>query len=276
MAIAITEDHQALASTAAEFLQKREARRASRELLEADNEPMPSMWDDIINLGWLGLHVPEEYGGSGYGLEELVVVVEEMAKAVAPGPFVPTAAASAVLAAAADDATKKKYLPGLADGSLTGAIALSGSVTVSGDKVSGEASPVLGAGLAKVILLPAGDDIAVVEVGDGVTVNVPRNMDPTRRSGEVTLTNAPATIIKGARQTLIDIGRTVLAADAVGIAREATDMGAAYAKQRLQFGRVIGTYQAVKHHCANMAVATELATSAVWDATRAASTGWLR
>src|SRR5688572_15500968 len=121
MAIAITEDHQALAATAAEFLQKREARRASRDLLESEAEPMPAMWDDIINLGWLGLHLPEAYGGSGYGVEELVVVVEELSKAVAPGPFVPTAIASAVLAAAADDVTKKRLLPGLADGSVTGA-----------------------------------------------------------------------------------------------------------------------------------------------------------
>src|SRR3954447_25973458 len=118
MAIAITEDHQALASTAAEFLQKREPRGASRALLEAEAEPMPAMWEDIINLGWLGLHVPEAYGGSGYGIEELVVVVEEMAKAVAPGPFVPTVMASAVLAAVGDDDTKQKFLPGLADGSV--------------------------------------------------------------------------------------------------------------------------------------------------------------
>ena len=273
MAIAITEDHRSLATTAAEFLQKREARRASRDLLEADTEPMPAMWDDIINLGWLGLHVPEEYGGSGYGIEELVVVVEELAKAVAPGPFVPTAIASAVLAAVADDDTKKRLLPGLADGSVTGAVALGGSVTISGDTASGAAGTVLGGGLAKIILVPSGDDIAIVEVGDGVDVAVPRNMDPTRRSAEVRLDNAPATIVRGARQTLIDLARVILAADAVGIAREATDMGAAYAKQRLQFGRVIGTYQAVKHHCANMAVATELATSAVWDAARATLTG---
>ena len=273
MAIAITEDHQALASTASEFLQKRQARRAARELLEAESEPMPEMWDDIINLGWLGLHVPEEYGGSGYGLEELVVVVEEMAKAVAPGPFVPTVAASAVLVAAGDDASRKKLLPGLADGSLTGAAALEGSVTVSGGTATGEVGPVLGGGLAKVILVRAGQDVAVVEVGPGVDVSVPRNMDPTRRSAEIRLDKAPVTVLAGAGQILIDLTRIILAADAVGVAREATDMGAAYAKQRLQFGRVIGTYQAVKHHCANMAVATELATSAVWDATRAMSVG---
>ena len=273
MAIAITEDHQALATTASEFLQKREARRAARELLEADTEPMPAMWDDIVNLGWLGLHVPEAHGGSGYGIEELVVVVEELAKAVAPGPFVPTAIASAVLSAVGDDATKAKLLPGLADGSVVGAVALGGDVSVSGGKASGDAGTVLGGGLAKVLLVGSGDDVAVVEVGDGVNVTVPRNMDPTRRSAEVTLDGAPATVIPGARRVLVDLARVILAADAVGIAREATDMGAAYAKERLQFGRVIGTYQAVKHHCANMAVATELATSAVWDAARAAATG---
>ncbi|HEV2368668.1 MAG TPA: acyl-CoA dehydrogenase family protein, partial [Acidimicrobiales bacterium] len=273
MAIAITEDHQALAETASEFLQKRGARQAARDLLEAETEPMPAMWDDIINLGWLGLHVPEAYGGSGYGIEELAVVVEELARAVAPGPFVPTVMASAVLAAAGDDAIRKRLLPGLADGSVTGAVGLGGSVTTSGGTASGDAGTVLGGGLAKVILVRAGQDVAVVEVGPGVKVSVPPNLDPTRRSAEVRLAGAPATILPGAGQTLVDLARLILAADAVGIAREATDMAAAYAKQRLQFGRVIGTYQAVKHHCANMAVATELATSAVWDAARASATG---
>ena len=273
MAIAITEDHRALASTAAEFLHKREVRRAARELLEAETEPMPQSWDDIVNLGWLGLHIAEEHGGSGYGMEELVVVVEELAKAVAPGPFVPTVIASAVLAEAGDDATKTRYLPGLADGSLVGAVALNASVSVAGGKVSGTAAPVLGGGLAKVILVAVGDDVAVVEVGNGVEVDVPSNMDPTRRSARVRFDEAPATVLAGARRALVDLARVILSADAVGVAREATDMGAAYAKERLQFGRVIGTYQAVKHHCANMAVATELATSAVWDAARAAATG---
>ncbi len=234
---------------------------------------MPAMWDDIVNLGWLGLHVPEAFGGSGYGLEELVVVVEELAKAVAPGPFVPTVMASAVLAAIGDDPTKADLLPGLADGSLTGAVALGGSVTVSGGKASGDAGAVLGAGLANVILVAAGDDVAVVKAGPGVEVTVPRNMDSTRRSAKVRLSDAPATVVPGGRQMLTDLARVILAADGVGTAREATDMGAAYAKERLQFGRVIGTYQAVKHHCANMAVATELATSAVWDAARAAANG---
>ena len=132
----------------------------------------------------------------------------------------------------------------------------------------------LGAGLADVILVPVGDDVAVVDAtADGVSIETPANLDPTRRAGRVTLDGATGDVLPGARQALIDLSRTILAAEAVGVARESTDLAAAYAKQRLQFGRPIAMFQAVKHHCANMAVATELATAAVWDAARAAAGG---
>ena len=91
MSIAITDDHRALAETAADFLTKREARADARALLEAADEPLPSWWGEVAGLGWLGLHVREQHGGSGYTLEELVVVVEQFGRAAAPGPFVPTA-----------------------------------------------------------------------------------------------------------------------------------------------------------------------------------------
>src|SRR4051794_3620702 len=106
MSIAITDDHRALAATASDFLAKRDARGAARAMLEAPTEQLPDLWSELVALGWLGLHLPEDVGGSGYGLEELVVVVEELGRAVTPGPFVPTVIASAVLAAAGDDATK--------------------------------------------------------------------------------------------------------------------------------------------------------------------------
>src|SRR4051812_16423622 len=122
MSIAITDDHRALANTAADFLAKRDARGAARALLESPEEPRPAFWDDLVGLGWLGLHLPEAHGGSGYGLEELVVVVEELGRAMAPGPFVPTVVASAVIAAAGDDAVKKQLLPGLGDGTLAAGI----------------------------------------------------------------------------------------------------------------------------------------------------------
>ncbi len=272
MSIAITDDHRALAETAADFLTKRSARGDARALLEAPEEGLPSWWGELADLGWLGLHVPEAQGGSGYSLEELVVVLEQFGQAVAPGPFAPTVLASALLAAVGGEQADA-LLPGLADGSTIGAVALAGDVTVSDGTASGDAGNVLGGGLAKVLLVAAGDDVAVVEVGDGVTVDVPRNMDPTRRTAKVALQGAPATVLPGARRTLVDLARVILSAEAVGMARETTNMAAEYAKERIQFGRPIAMFQAVKHHCANMVVATELATSAVWDAARAASTG---
>ncbi|MHB1138910.1 MAG: acyl-CoA dehydrogenase, partial [Microthrixaceae bacterium] len=272
MPIAITEDHLALADTVADFLTKRGARAGARALLEADDEPLPAWWPELAELGWLGLHVPEDLGGSGFTLEELVVVVEQFGRVVAPGPFVPTVIASAVLAAIGGDAAAA-HLPGLADGSTIGAVALGGDVVVSDGTASGPAGNVLGGGLAQVLLVATGDDVAVVEVGAGVTVEVPANLDPTRRTARVTLDGAPATVLPGAGRQLRDLARVLLSAEAVGMARECTEMAAEYAKERIQFGRQIAMFQAVKHHCANMAVATELTTSAVWDAARAAATG---
>ncbi|MFA5565524.1 MAG: acyl-CoA dehydrogenase [Acidimicrobiia bacterium] len=273
MSIAISEDHKALAETAADFLTNRGAIRAARTLLETPDEPITELWGEMVAMGWPGLHIPEEYGGSGYSLEELVVVIEQTGREVTPGPLVPTTIASAVIDAVADEATKARLLPGLVDGSLLGGIGLGGSVSANGDKVSGDAGTVLGGGLANIIVVPTGADLAIVEVGAGTSVENPPNLDPTRRSARVSFDGAEATVVAGGAQALVDLARVILAAEATGLAAASTDQGAQYAKERLQFGRVIGTYQAVKHHCANMAVATELATSAVWDAAKAAATG---
>ena len=272
MSIAITEDHRALADTAADFLGARDPRAAARALLEAPDEHLPDLWTELAGLGWLGLHVPEDFGGSGYGLPELVVVVEAMGRAIAPGPFVPTVIASAVIASCADDDVKAALLPGLADGTRTAGVGLAGEVTVANGRATGLAGTVLCAGLADLLVVPAGDDVVIVNTGAGVDVSVPPNLDPTRRSARVTLDGADATVLAGARRTLTNLARVLLAAEAVGIARECTEQAAAYAKDRVQFGRPIATYQAVKHHCANMLVATEMATAAVWDAARANGT----
>ena len=274
MSIAITDDHRTLAETASDFLARHGARGAARALLEADTEELPKFWGEVASLGWLGLHVPEEHGGSGFGLPELVVVVEEFGRAVAPGPFVPTVAASAVIAAVGEQEACQRFLPGLSDGSVVGAVALGGDVEIRDDTAHGPAGAVLGGGLAGVLLVPAGDDVAIVErAAGGVDVSTPKNLDPTRRSARVALDGAPATVLRGARQILLDYARLLYAAEAVGVARECTESAAAYAKVREQFGRPIAMFQAVKHHCANMAVATELSTSLVWDAARAVAAG---
>ncbi|HUZ43072.1 MAG TPA: acyl-CoA dehydrogenase [Acidimicrobiales bacterium] len=274
MSIAISEDHRALADTAGSFLEDRAARRAARELLTAEREELPAFWKELADLGWLGLHVSEGHGGSGFGLPELVVVTEVLGRYVVPGPFVPTVIVSAVLEAVGPEELKAKYLPGLTDGSLRAAVGLQSDIQLSGTSATGTARAVLGAGLAELILLPCGEDVILVERDeDGVDVVVPVNLDPTRRAGQVTLRDATAAVLTGGRTHLVDLARLVLAAEATGIARQCTQMAADYARSRVQFGRVIGTYQAVKHHCANMLVETELATAAVWDAARAAAAG---
>ncbi|HTO02023.1 MAG TPA: acyl-CoA dehydrogenase [Microthrixaceae bacterium] len=273
MSIAITDDHRALADSVSSFLTNRKALSAAREMLDSPDESLTELWGEMAELGWAGLHLPEQYGGSGYGLEELVIVVEETGRTVTPGPLTPTVIASAVINAAGDDDTKARLLPGLADGSTTAGVGLVGSVTVADGKASGSAGTVLGGGLAQIFVVPSGDDVIIVHSGVGVSVENPPNLDTTRRSARVTFDGAPAIVLDGARQALTDLSRLILAAEAVGVAAACTESAVAYAKERVQFGRVIGMFQAVKHHCANMAVATEMATSAVWDSAKAAATG---
>ena len=98
-------------------------------------EELPKFWDELAELGWLGLHLPEDVGGSGYGLPELVVVLQELGRAVAPGPFLPTVMASTVIAMAGSDAQRAALLPGLADGSRIAALGLGGALTLDGATV---------------------------------------------------------------------------------------------------------------------------------------------
>ncbi len=274
MPIAITEDHRALRQTASDFLAKHDARGAARAMLEAEAETLPAFWDEVAELGWLGLHLPEDVGGSGFGLPELVVVVEELGRAVTPGPFVPTMIASAVIDAAGSDELRARVLPGLADGWVRAGVALSSDIAVTGGTAAGTAPAVVGGGLAQLLVLPAGEDVVVVDAtADGVRVEVPVNLDPTRRSARVTLDGAVVDVLVGGARALTDLARVLLGAEATGVASECTEQAAAYAKVRVQFGRPIATFEAVKHHCANMLVATELATAAVWDAARAAGEG---
>ncbi|WP_297698519.1 acyl-CoA dehydrogenase [Mycobacterium sp.] len=274
MGIALTDDHRELADVARGFLTAQKARWAARSLLDASDEPRPGFWQNLVELGWLGLHVDEEYGGSGFGLPELVVVIEELGRAVAPGPFVPTVIASAVIAKIGTAEQKSRLLPGLVDGTVTAGTGLDGQVRIADGVADGEAGIVLGAGLAELLLIAAGDDVLVLERDrEGVSVEVPENFDPTRRSGRVRLQNvrvSDADILAGARQSALALARTLLAAEAVGGASDCVDAAVDYAKVRQQFGRTIATFQAVKHHCANMLVGAESGIAAVWDAARAA------
>jgi alkylation response protein AidB-like acyl-CoA dehydrogenase len=274
MAIAISDAHRELAAVAASFLENNKARSAARALLDAPEEALPPFWTEIGSLGWLGLHVPEEYGGSGYGLAELAVVLEELGRTVAPGPFLPTVMVSALVDRVGDDALRAALLPGLVDGSRPGALGLGGSLALAADgTLAGDGGLVLGAALADVLVLRAGDDMVVVDrTNAGVDIRVDAGLDPTRRVARVEVsggTLAPERVLHGAFPIAQQVAWLLAAAEAAGGARECVDTASAYAKDRLQFGRPIAMFQAVKHHCANMLVAAELATAAVWDAGRA-------
>jgi alkylation response protein AidB-like acyl-CoA dehydrogenase len=258
MGIAISDDHLELSSVAEAFLARTGALAESRALLDAPDETLPPAWKEMADLGWMGLHLPEAHGGSGFGLAELAVVIEAMGAVVAPGPFLPTVWASAVLAACGTDAQQSELLPGLADGSVRAAVGLDDRTQL-----------VLGAGLADLFLLPSGDDL-VIATREQVTVAVPTNTDPTRRVGTVTFDGAPAAdrVLTGARATAVVIGRILAAAEATGGAQACVTMASEYAKVREQFGRVIAMFQAVKHQAADMLFAAQLATAATWDAAR--------
>ncbi|SNT01080.1 Acyl-CoA dehydrogenase [Actinomadura meyerae] len=270
MAIAISAEHRELARTARAFLRDHEARAANRALLDAEKEAPPAFWTGFAELGLLGLHLPEEHGGGGAGLQELVVVAEELGRAAAPGPMLPTMIASAVIDAAGTDEQRARLLPGLASGATPAALGIGGSLTVADGVATGDAGVVLGGGLADLLVLPAGDDMVVVRA-DAASVEVPENLDPSRRSARVRLDGAAAEVLPGARAQALAIARTLVSAEAVGGSLECVESAVEYAKVRQQFGRPIATFQAVKHHCANMLVAAELATAAVWDAARAAT-----
>jgi alkylation response protein AidB-like acyl-CoA dehydrogenase len=274
MSTAITEDHQALGDTAQSFLARHDSLKAARALLDGEPEGLPPFWDDLRALGWLGLHLGEDHGGSGFGIPELVVVVEELGAGLAPGPFVPTVIASATIAAVAPADVQAARLPGLADGSVVAGVALASSLERADGRATGTLDPVVSGGVADVILAVAGDDLVIIDAhGEGVTSSVPTNLDPTRPAARVRLAGAAVEVIPGAGTTLTAMARVLYSAEAIGIARACTQQAVEYAKVREQFGRPIAMFQAVKHHCANMLVASELGTALVWDAARAAEEG---
>ncbi len=273
MAIAITEEHQEIARVARKFLSDNQARAANRAVLEAADDSLPPFWKDLVELGWLSIHLPEEYAGTGFGLPELVVIVEEMGYQLAPGPFMPTVWASALINQVADDNIKSELLPGLADGSIIAAVGLSGDLNIEGGTLNGKSGLVLSGELANKVLLRVGDDMILLDAKqEGLSLKKKGNMDQSRRVAEFVAKDVKvdgAQIFKGAYKEALRLGRTLAAAEASGGAHACVEMAVEYAMIREQFGRTIATFQAVKHHCANMIMSAECATATAWDAARA-------
>ena len=126
MPIGISEEHEALRQAARRFLETHCPPSVPRATLDVEDELVPPFWADLAGLGWLGLHVPESHGGQGYGLVELAVVLEELGRAVAPGPFLPTVLAAALVDRHGTDAQRAALLPPLCDGSLVAGVSISG------------------------------------------------------------------------------------------------------------------------------------------------------
>jgi 3-oxochol-4-en-24-oyl-CoA dehydrogenase len=229
-----------------------------RVALDADRDATPEFWPALRDPGWIGLHIAEEYGGAGYGLVEQAVVLEELGRAAAPGPYLPTVLAAAVLGDAGGPAAAK-LLPGLASGELVGAVALSGP------------EPVLGGALADVVVIEIDGRWCVLDAS-ALPAGECASVDPSRRVARVSLEGV---VVPPDRELAIDSERVrelaavLLAADALGVAQWCVETAAEHAKVRVQFGRPIGQFQGVKHRCADMLARTELARAAVWDAARA-------
>jgi len=262
--LGVTEDHRALHETARRWVEARGLLGAARATLDAPTDALPPFWAELAELGWLGLHLGEDLGGSGFGLAELAVVLEELGRAVAPGPILPTVLASAVVDRLGDTDARAALLPGLADGSAPGAVAFASTESAT------EWTAVLGAATAALVVVPIGDDWWALPIA-GLTVEEHKSLDPTRRLATVRLDAAPQghRLAPEPRPGLVrDLAATLLAAESAGGSAWCVDTASAYAKAREQFGRPIGQFQAVKHLCADMLGALELARAVAWDAAR--------
>jgi 3-oxochol-4-en-24-oyl-CoA dehydrogenase len=281
MALGLSEEHRHLAETIRNWAQRNcppETVRAAADGPDSGSARYrESFGPSLAEQGVLGLHVPEEDGGQGFGLPELAVALEELGRALVPGAALPTVLASAVLTMAG---VNGKLVVGLADGSRAGAVCLadglSGSVAADGGLViSGEAAPVLGASLADLVILPVqaghGEIWAAVDAG-ALEITALDSLDLTRPVARVHAAGVtvPADrLLSGLdRSTVTSLAAILFGAEASGIADWAVHTASEYAKIREQFGRPIGQFQAVKHRCAWMLTSAELAAAAVWDAAR--------
>ncbi|MGH9032723.1 MAG: acyl-CoA dehydrogenase family protein, partial [Acidimicrobiia bacterium] len=280
MPIGISEDHEALHGAVRGWAERHCSPAVPRFLLDADREELPGFWSELAGQGWLGLHVDEALGGEGYGLPELAVVLEELGRVGAPGPFLATALAAAVLQAAGKEIAAD-LVPALVAGDHVGAVALDGALAAAesddGLRVQGTLRPVLSGHLAALIVAPAGAAGWVVLTADDFTARELPSLDLARRMAEVTVDGAvvPPTrrLPDLATDRVLELAAVLVAAECVGGAQWCVDAAAEHARERRQFGRPIGQFQGVKHRCADMVCRTELARAAAWDAARADDDG---
>ena len=277
MPIAILSEHNDLAESVRDLVKRVAPSDVLHEALETPIANPPNYWKSAAEQGLQGLHLSENVGGQGFGILELAIVLAEFGYGAVPGPFVPSAIASALISA---NDPEDKRLEGLASGETIGAYAIDSGLTATrqggGLVIRGEVRAVPAAAQASLLVLPVAIDSNEAWIlldADQLEIEPVKSVDPLRPLAHV---RANAVEVADDR-VLANLGRplaralmsTLLSAECVGVARWATDTAAEYAKIREQFGRPIGQFQAIKHKCANMIAETERATAAVWDAARA-------
>jgi len=294
MDFGFTSDQQLLKNSARAFLDehcKPATVRSSWDDPRGDND---AMWKEMAQLGWLGLSLPEVYGGSGLGMVETAVLLEEMGHAACPGPYVPTMLAATAFAEAGTDAQKQRWLPAIATGEARATIAfLDGDLdwgpeavttraerTPQGWRLTGEKRFVPWAHVADVMLIPARgpEGVTLFLVGGearGITMSPVAGMDLATRWVHVRLDGVPlaADAVLGEPGQagpllagLLRRGAVGAAAEMLGAARRCLEMSVAYAKVREQFGQPIGSFQAIRHKCAEMLVEVENSHAATYYA----------
>jgi alkylation response protein AidB-like acyl-CoA dehydrogenase len=297
-----SEEQEELRASLRRFLEERSPESEVRRLMATDEGYDRAVWQQMADqLGLCGLAIPEEYGGSGFGFEELAIVFEEMGRALLCAPFFASVGLAAnLLLAVEDESARTDYLPGIAAGTTIATVALaepsgrwdeegiqlaaSGGVSPAEWRLSGEKRYVLDAHLADLLLVPArtpaGVSIFAVERGArGLTTTSVATMDETRKQARVTFEDTPARLLGTdgagwpAVSDMLDLAAVALAAEQVGGAQRVLEMAVQYAKDRIQFGRPIGSFQAIKHKCADMLVEVESARSALYYAAWAAGAG---
>jgi alkylation response protein AidB-like acyl-CoA dehydrogenase len=286
-----TDEQTMLKTTLAEFLEAKIDYDQVREMSTGTSALDRDVWAGIAEMGLIGLHIPESYGGGGYSMREVAVVFEQLGRFVAAVPLLSTVMASTAILAGGTEQQRQEMLPPIASGERIATLAafesahglspdsMETTVTARGEGyvLSGVKRYVTDAVNAAVFVVAAkhGDSTALVVVdagASGVSVTPTNALDATRPLGEVAFIDvevgADAVIVDGAHalQRAVDVGVVCLSAEQVGGAQWCLDTSVEYAKNRYQFGRAIGSFQAIKHRCADMLVATEHARSAAWYA----------
>ena len=291
MIFAFTEEQEQLRAAVRRFLTEKSPEPEVRRLMETVSGYDAEVWRQAARqLGLTGLAIPEKFGGSGSGYVELTVVFEEMGRALLCAPFFATVALAANLLLSIDDEiAKADYLPGLASGDVIATVALAepsgrwdeagvslaATGTAGGWTLTGEKLYVLDGAVADLFLVvartPAGVSVFAVESGaPGLTVQPLATMDQTRKQARVLLHATPARLVGAegagwaAVSRMLDLAAVALAAEQVGGAQRVLDMAVGYAKTRVQFGKPIGSFQAIKHKCADMFLEVESARSAAY------------